>query len=428
MHHLTASSQLIIALSIFVIAYVLIISERIHQTVAALFSGVLMILLGIIHQEAAIEAIDFNTLGLLVGMMVIVEIVKETGIFQYMAIKAAKLAHGNPLRILIYLSLVTAVASAFLDNVTTILIVLPLTFIIADTLDISPVPFLISEILLANIGGAATLIGDPPNILIGSAANLGFNDFILTLTPVIVVITVVSLIILSFVYRKSLQVSPEVQQRIMDFAPRKLLENMTRVKRSLAVLAITMVGFVFHQQLGFEAATIALGGAGLLLILTQEHPSKVLKEVEWTTIFFIIGIFILVAGIEKVGVLEYIGQQLLSVAQGNMYLLALFIIWVGGIGAAFFSNIPFVVTMIPIVHHIGSATGMSIDPLWWSLALGCCLGGNGTILGAAANVAAVSIYRNSGKKFAWVDFFKLGFPITLVSLAISTIYVLVFLM
>ncbi|MFC1478055.1 SLC13 family permease [Candidatus Margulisiibacteriota bacterium] len=418
---------LVIALTIFVVAYIVIITERLNQTVVTLFAGALMIILGVIHQETAIEAIDFNTLGLLLGMMIIVEIIKGTGVFQYIAIKSAKLAKGNPVLILVYISIITAVASAFLDNVTTILIVLPLTFIIADTLEITPVPFLMSEILLSNIGGAATLIGDPPNILIGSAAGLGFNDFIITLAPLVMIIGVTVIFLLNRIYGKKFKVAPEVQQRIMDFSPSKLLENMKMVKRSFFVLSVTLLLFIFHQPLNLEAATVALGGAGLLLILTKINPTDILKEVEWTTIFFIMGIFVLVAGLERVGIIDFLGTTLVFLAGGNIYLLALVFIWVAGIGAAFFGAIPLVVTMIPIVQHIGFTTGIPVLPLWWSLALGACLGGNGTILGSAANVAAVGIYQNSGKRFTWLEFFRIGFPITILSLLIATVYVFMFL-
>jgi len=417
----------ILTLIIFIATYILIISEKVHQTVASMFGGILLILLGIMHQEEAISSIDFNTLGLLVGMMIIIEIIKGTGLFQYLAIKAAKIAKGKPITILIYLSIVTAIASAFLDNVTTILMVLPLTFIIADTLGVSSVPFLMSQILISNIGGASTLIGDPPNILIGSAAKFGFNDFIFNVSPVVIFVAIVTITIFYFIYRKELVVPLEVQQRILEFSPSKLLENLKMIKRSVFVLGITIIGFVFHQQFSLEAATVALGGAGLLLIITNEHPAKILKEVEWPTIFFVIGIFVLVSGIEKVGIIEMLSNYLIKIVAGDISVLTIIILWVGGIGSAFLGNIPFVVTMIPVVKHIEVQTGLSVDPLWWALALGSCLGGNGNLFGSAANIAAVNIYKNSGKNFSFLDFFKVGFPIMLVSLGISTIYIYWFL-
>ncbi|MFH1428567.1 MAG: ArsB/NhaD family transporter [Candidatus Margulisiibacteriota bacterium] len=417
-----------LAIFIFVVTYILIVSEHFHQTLLVLLGGVLMVGLGIIDQTEAIKAVDFNTIGLLVGMMIVVEIVKETGIFQYLAIQAAKLAKGHPMLILIYISLITAVASAMLDNVTTILIVLPLILVVTDTLEISPIPFLISQIIISNIGGTATLIGDPPNILIGSATGLGFNDFLVNMAPVSIVIALVSIVILCVIYRKDLKTTPEIQEKIMQFNPSKLLQSYSIIKRSLFVLLLIFIGFMTHKQLNLEAATIALGGASLLLVLTELDPKKALRDVEWSTIYFITGMFVLVAGIEKVGVISFLANQLIDLSQGSLSFLTFLVIWLGGLCSAFLDNIPFIVTMIPMIKQVGTATTMNIEPLWWALALGGCLGGNGTLFGAAANVAAVGLYRNAGKKFSWMDFFRVGFPLTLVSLTIATIYVFIFIL
>ncbi|MFC1478020.1 SLC13 family permease [Candidatus Margulisiibacteriota bacterium] len=415
--------QVFLAIAIFVITYILIVSEHFHQTLLVLLGGFLLVSLRIIDQAEAIHSIDFNTIGLLTGMMIVVEIVKETGFFQYLAIKACKLAGGRPMLILVYISIITAIASALLDNVTTILIVLPLILVVTDTLEISPIPFLVSQIIISNIGGTATLIGDPPNILIGSATGLGFNDFIVNMAPIAIVIAIVTLIILCIIYHKDLKTTPEIQEKIMQFTPRKLLQSFWVIKRSLFVLMLIFTGFLVHKQMGLEPATIALGGASLLLVLTELDPKKALRDVEWSTIFFIMGMFVLVAGIEKVGAISFLAGKLIAFSKGDLPTLSIMVVWLGGICSAFLDNIPFIVTMIPMIKQIGATTAINTDALWWALALGGCLGGNGTLFGAAANVAAVGLYRNAGKKFSWMEFFKVGFPLTLISLVMATIYV-----
>ena len=419
--------QVYIALCIFVVTYTLIVSEKVHQTLAVILGGVLMVILGILNEADAVTAIDFNTIGLLIGMMITVEIVKETGLFQYLAIRTAKLARGNPKLILIYLSIVTAVASAFLDNVTTILIILPLVLVIADTLDLKLIPFLMSQIIIANIGGTATLIGDPPNILIGSATGLGFNDFLINMAPVSIFIAITTIGLLCFIYRKDLVQTEEASKRLAQFDARKILGDMKMVKRSIFVLSLIMLGFILHKPLHIEVSTIALGGASLLMLLTKNNVSLTLEKVEWATIYFIIGMFILVSGLEKVGVITYLADKVILFSQGNMQILSVILIWFGGIASAFLGNIPFVVTMIPMFKQIiASSNIINPNPLWWALALGCCLGGNGTMFGSAANVAAIGIYRSSSKKFSWLEYFVVAFPITIFTLVIATAYILIF--
>ncbi|MFC1598374.1 SLC13 family permease [Patescibacteria group bacterium] len=411
-----------IAVSTFILAYGVIVSERIHRTTVAIAGGVLMVVLGVITQEQAFEAIDFNTIGLLMGMMVIVLITRKTGLFQYVAIHAAKIAKGEPIRILIYLALITAVFSALLDNVTTILLIAPVTFVIADNLKINPLPLLITEIIMSNIGGTATLIGDPPNILIGSAAGLSFIDFLANLAPIVVIIAPVVLLFLWFIYKKQLKTTEELKKSVMKFDPKSALKDKKLLKKSLAVMAITTVGFLLHGVLHLEPATIALFGAGLLLIITDIHPEEILAGVEWTTILFFAGLFVLVAGIEHVGFIDFLAGQLLDLTQGSMMATTFAILWGSAVFSAFIDNIPFVATMIPLVEELG-ISGLNIDTLWWALALGADMGGNGTLVGASANLVAAGLAEKAGYKLEFKDFFKIGFVVMIITVAMSTAYI-----
>lgn len=416
------NSTLLVAVLIFVATYALIISEKIHRTVLAMAGAVLMILLGVLNQEEALHGVDFNTLGLLIGMMVIVGIAKDSGMFQFVAIWASKMGKGKPLPIFLLLGLITAVFSAFLDNVTTVLLMVPVTFVVANNLKINPLPYLIGIILLSNIGGTATLIGDPPNILIGSAAKIPFNDFLIHLGPIVVVVTVVTLALLALWYRKSLVASKEAQASIMQFNPKEALSDYKLLYKSLFVLALVLAGFFTHSITHLEGATIALGGAALLLLLTMNDPEHHLRDVEWTTIFFFTGLFILVGGLEAVGVIEFLADKLIEVTGGEPVPLTLSILW----GSAFFSaaidNIPFVATMIPLIQNIGE-TGIEIGPLWWALALGADIGGNATIVGASANVVVSGMAGKQGHRIGFLQYMKVAVPMTLVALMLCTVYV-----
>lgn len=411
------------AVGTFVLSYTLIISERIHRTVVAIVGGTLMVLLGILSQEKAIEGVDFNTLGLLIGMMVIVTIAKDTGMFQYVAIKAAKIARGEPWRILLLMSLVTAGFSAFLDNVTTVMLIVPVTFVIADNLRINPMPFLMAEVLMSNIGGTATLIGDPPNILIGSAAGLSFMDFLKNLSPVIIIMIPFVFGLYWFFWKRKLHADPELRARVMKLDERQALTNKKLLIKTLVVLGLVLIGFMLHNALHLEAATIALAGAGLLWLLNNEHPERVLKEVEWPTIFFFTGLFILVRGLEEVGVIEWLARQLLSLTGGELVATALAILWGAAIFSAFIDNIPFVATMIPLVKDIGTLSALPLQPLWWALALGACLGGNGTLVGASANLVVSGLSEKSGHRITFRQFIVYGAPVMVLTVAISTAYV-----
>lgn len=421
------NSQVIFATVVFLISYAIIISEKIHRTVVALLGGMLVIIGGVINQEQAIEAIDFNTIGLLIGMMVIVGIARNSGLFEYLAVWSAKQSKGEPIKIMISLTIITALLSALLDNVTTVLLIVPITFSIAKALEINPMPILFAEIFASNIGGTSTLIGDPPNIMIGSATGLGFMDFVINLAPVIVVIMIVTVFLLKFIYRKQLVTRAELKKNIMSMNPAAEIKNPLLLKKSLFVIFLTVFGFFIHQYVHLESATIALTGAALLLLLTREEPEHALGSVEWPVIFFFAGLFILVGSLEHVGVIEWIAMESLKLTGGEILPTGMLILWLSAIASAFVDNIPFVATMIPLIQDMGRLGGITdLNPLWWSLSLGACLGGNGTIIGASANVVVVGMAEKRGYKWTFVGFMKVAFPLMIVSILISTIYLYFF--
>lgn len=421
------SNEALYAIIIFFLTYALIISEKIHRTIIAMIGGGLMVLLGIVDQETAIHHIDFNTIGLLIGMMIIVSITAETGVFKYVAIWSAKKVKGRPLSILIVLSIITAVGSAFLDNVTTVLLMVPITFSITRQLGMNPMPFLISEILMSNIGGTATMIGDPPNIMIGSAVeSITFMDFITNLAPIVMVIMIVTMILLAFFYRKALRVSDQIRERIMQLNEKDEITDKTLMIKSLTVMGLTIVGFFIHQIIGVESATIALMGAFLLLILVGEsYLENALTKVEWTTIFFFVGLFVLVSGLVETGVIAKVATYAIDLTGGNETLTSFLILWLSAIASAFVDNIPFVATMIPLIEQMGSLGIHDLNPLWWSLSLGACLGGNGTLIGASANLIVAGMAGKEGYKISFIKFSLIGLPIMLISVAISMLYIYV---
>ena len=420
------ASATAIPITIFLVIYGIIISEKINRTAISLFGAIVMIILGILNQEQAIEHIDFNTIGLLVGMMIIVNILKRTGVFEYLAIRAAKKAKGDPWKILVLFAIITALSSAFLDNVTTILLIVPVTLVITDTLDTNPIPFMFTEILIANIGGTATLIGDPPNIMIGSATGLGFVDFIVNLAPVVIVISVATLFLLKLIYKDFLKATDENKQKIMKMDESITIKDKLLLKKSLIVLFLTILGFMVHAQFHLESATVALGGAALLLVISKIDPEEILFEVEWTTIFFFMGLFILVGSLVEVGVIDNLAKKMLELTKGNLFVTTLTILWVSAIASAFLDNIPFVATMIPLIKAMTASGQLDANPLWWALALGACLGGNGTIIGASANVIVTGIMAREGRPVSFMSFMRIGFPMMIVSIIISTIYLILF--
>ena len=420
-----STPALITALLIFLGSYAVIISEKVHRTVVALFGSALMVILGTFlgfyNQPTAISLVDFNTIGLLIGMMIIVTISKDTGMFQYLAIRAAKIAKGNPWKIMILFSLITAVFSALLDNVTTVLLMVPMTLVLCDNLKINPMPFLFVEIIMSNVGGTATLIGDPPNILIGSAASLSFMDFATNLAPIVVVMILVMIPLVKLLYGKKIVAKQEDMDQIMKLDENETIKDKKLLVKSLVVLGIVVIGFFVHGFLHMEAATIALFGAGLLLLLDNKNPERALHEVEWITIFFFIGLFVLVGGIEEVGVISWAAEKLIAATRGSLLITGVAIMWGGAIFSAFVDNIPFVATMIPLVQEMGS-TFQDLNPIWWALALGACLGGNGTLVGASANLVVAGMAEKSGYKIGFVDFMKVGLLFMFVTVAIACVY------
>lgn len=412
---------------IFILMYAFIVSEKIHRTIIAMIGAILMIFLGVIEQDAAIHHIDFNTLGLLIGMMIIVGITGQTGLFNYVAIWAAKKAEASPMRILIYLSLLTAVFSAFLDNVTTVLLMVPVTLSITEKLKIEPIPFLITQIIASNVGGTATLIGDPPNIMIGSAVKeLTFIAFIDNLALISVINLIIVMAILAAVYKKGLKTQDELKRELMQMDEKAELKDITMLKKCLAVLMLTILGFFSHQALHLESSAVALaGGFLLLLIAARDHSftEKMLEKVEWATIFFFVGLFIAVGGLIETGIISRIAEIALDITGGDLTYTSLLILWLSAIVSAFLDNIPFVATMIPMIQDMGAAGISDLEPLWWSLALGACLGGNGTIVGASANLIVAGLAAERGHRITFLGYMKVGFPIMILTIIISTGYI-----
>ncbi|MNM61934.1 Na(+)/H(+) antiporter NhaD [compost metagenome] len=417
--------QAYFAIGIFLVIYALIISEKIHRTIVAMLGGILMVAFGIVSQETALHHIDFNTLGLLVGMMIIVSITAETGLFKYIAIWAAKKVKGEPVRILIVLGIITAFGSAFLDNVTTVLLMVPVTFSITRQLKVNPVPFLFTEIIASNVGGTATLIGDPPNIMIGSAVKeLTFMAFISNLTPIIIIIMLTYIPLLVLMFRKKIQTTPELKASLLKLDNSELITDHKLLRKCLVILGLTIIGFFLHQTLHLESATVALAGAFLLLLMTGEHTmEKALTRVEWTTIFFFVGLFVLVSGLVETGVIAELAARAIQWTGGDPLATSMLILWLSAIASAFLDNIPFVATMIPMIQEMGQMGVQNLEPLWWSLALGACLGGNGTLIGASANLIVAGLAGKEGHPIRFVDYLKLGFPLMLLSIVLSSVYI-----
>ena len=422
-----------LAAILFVITYAAIMSEKINRAIVSLLAAGLMILLGILNQEAAIRGIDFNTIGLLIGMMVIVAVTRQSGVFQFMAIWSAKKVNANPWGILVMISLVTAVTSALLDNVTTVLLVVPVTLLITEELKVKPYPYLFAMIFASNIGGTSTLIGDPPNIMIGSATGLTFNDFAYHLTPVILVIMAATLLPIYFIWGRHLQATSEDRQRVMQFNEYEAISNVRLLKYCLAVIGLVIGGFVFAKLLHLEAATVAMTGAALLLLLANfghdpEHQSKhvldAFNEVEWITIFFFVGLFIVVHGVDGTGLLKLLAEKMMALTGGNLTATTMVILWSSAILSAIIDNIPFVATMIPMIKAMAPTFGGSegLMPLWWALSLGACLGGNGTLIGASANLVVAGFAERAGQPIRFVQYTLMAFPLMLLSIAISAVY------
>src|SRR5688500_5459738 len=411
-----------IAIATFLLALALIASERIHRTKVALAGAAIVVLfVGEFSQEKAIEAVDFNTIGLLAGMMILVYLTQQTGVYDYIAIRAGQLSKGRPLAVVLSLAGTTALLSAFLDNLTTILLVVPITFLLADALDIDPIPLIVTEVLVSNIGGTATLIGDPPNILIAGATDLTFIAFIVNLAPIVAVTFAVVVTGLYLLFRRQLQVSPQARSRVMELDPASAIEDMDELKRTVPVLVATILAFFAHQALHIEPATVAMAGATVMLFASRAPLERSLASIEWPTLFFFIGLFVLVGALEETGAIDEVGEGIAAITGGNRSAELLGIAWASALGAAVVDNIPFTAAMIPVVESLQGGAGD--DAYWWALSLGACFGGNATLIAAAANVAASGMAAQAGRPIGFVFFLRVGIPVTLVSTVLATAYI-----
>jgi Na+/H+ antiporter NhaD/arsenite permease-like protein len=419
---------------ILAVTYAVIMSEKINRAIIALIGASLMIVIGVFGQEEAIKGIDWNTIGLLTGMMILVSVSRRSGMFQYIAVWSAQAAKAHPARMLLLLQIATAVLSAFLDNVTTVLLMVPVTLAIVKELDVPAYPFLFAEVFASNIGGTATLIGDPPNILIGSQAGLSFNEFVIHLTPVIIIVMIVQALMIYLLWGKDLKTTPEREARVMAMNPAASIEDWLLLRQSLVVITIVMLGFVLARPLHLEPATIAMLGAAVLMLLDNwaHHTEKAAQnihqtfsDVEWITIFFFVGLFMVVHGVEYGGLLKLLAERLVAATGGSMASAGYAILWASAFLSAIVDNIPFVATMIPLIKSMAPAYGGAdkIEPLWWCLSLGACLGGNGTLIGASANLTVAGIAERNNIPFRFMTYTMYAFPMMLVSVAICHVYI-----
>jgi Na+/H+ antiporter NhaD/arsenite permease-like protein len=410
-----------IAGGIFVIVYGLIATDRFDRTLVALSGGLLVVALGIIDQEQAFAAIDFNVIFLLAGMMVLAGGLAQTGFFEYLAGQAIRLSRGKPFRLLIALSIVTAGLSALLDNVTTVVLLVPVTLSIARTLRVSPFPYLISQVFASNIGGTATLIGDPPNILIGSAAGLDFGDFLLNLAPVVLVIMVAFLGLMRLAFGRHMEDDADRLDILARLDPAAAITDRRLMNRALVVVGLTIAGFIGNSAVGLEVATVALLGATVLMIVGPLDPHEALRDIEWKTLFFFIGLFMLIEAIVQVGIVSSVADAMADATGGQLEVATVGVLWFSALASALIDNIPYTVTTIPIVEGM-AASGLRAEPLWWALALGACLGGNLTIVGASANIVVANLAARDGHAITFMQFFRYGLGVVAASLAISTLY------
>src|SRR3954466_10374728 len=419
---------------ILAVTYAIIMSEKINRAIIALIGASVMILVGVFDQTEAIRGIDWNTIGLLTGMMILVSISRRSGMFEYIAIWSAQAAKAHPAGILFLLQITTAVLSAFLDNVTTVLLIVPVTLVIVKELEVPAYPYLFAEVFASNIGGTANLIGDPPNILIGTQVGLTFNDFVVHLTPVILVVMVAQAIMIHFLWGKDLRTTPEREARVMAMNARESIKDWLLLKQSLVVIGIVMVAFVFARPLHLEPATIAMFGAAVLMLLdnwahlsekASHNIHQTFGDVEWITIFFFVGLFMVVHGVEYGGLPKLLAEKLVAATGGSMATAGYAILWASAFLSAIVDNIPFVATMIPLIKRMAPAYGGAdkIEPLWWCLSLGACLGGNGTLIGASANLTVAGIAERNGVPFRFATYVFYGLPMMVVSVAICHVYV-----
>ena len=414
----------IISIVIFLIVMILIISEKVHRTTAALAGAVALILAGIVTFDTGVSHIDFGTLGVLVGMMIFVAVVKNSGIFEYLAIRAAKVAKGNPWMIMVLFCLITAVLSAFLDNVTTVLLIGPVTFTVCKMLEVSPVPYFIVEIIASNVGGTATLIGDPPNIMIGSATGLTFFDFLMYDGPAVLLILIAAMICFYFIYGRKMGVAEDKQASIMTLHAHEAIKSKSLFYKSVVMTIITAVAFVLHGAVHIEPSVVALGAAAIMLILSRAEVEEILMDVEWSTIGFFAGLFVVVGGLAETGVIEMLANALIDATGGDLFLTIIIMVWASALISSFLDNIPLVATLIPIVQTM-QAAGLDVMPYWWAISLGACIGGIGTLIGASANVVLAGISGKYGYPITFMEYTKIGFPLMILFTAIACGYLVV---
>lgn len=410
-----------IAIAIFLIVIIAIISEKVHRAAASVTGAVALMLFHILDVESAVSYIDFNTIGVLVGMMIFVAVVKCSGMFEYIAIKTAKIAKGDPWKIMMMFVIVTAVLSAFLDNVTTVLLIGPMTISITGILGLNPVPFLMTQIMASNIGGTATLIGDPPNIMIGSSAHLSFMDFILNTAPIVVVIMIVFIFMIKMIYGKKMNVAKESIEQVMLLDENKAIEDPVLLKKSIIMIGFVVLGFMLHSVIHVESCVVALTAATVMLLIGKQDVESTIAEVEWTTIVFFTGLFVVVGGLVETGFIDKLAHIIITVSADKPIMTILILLIASALLSCILDNIPFVATLIPLIIVMGE-NGVDIMPLWWAISLGACLGGNGTIIGASANVVLTGISAKHGHPISFKQFLKLGFPTMLISVAISAVY------
>jgi Na+/H+ antiporter NhaD/arsenite permease-like protein len=422
-----------VSLAVLTATYAAVIAGRFNRAVVALIGAAVVVMLGVLDESEAIKGIDWDTIGLLTGMMILVSISRRSGLIQYLAVWSAQRVKASPAGILLMLQIGTALISALLNNISTVLLIVPVTLVIAEELELPPFPFLFAEIFAANIGGTATLIGDPPNIMIGSRVGLDFNAFIVNVAPVAVVILAVQAAIVHFIWGRALTASPESRTLVMGMNAPGMINDWSLLRRSAPVIGAALIAFVFAGPLKLEPATIALGAAAVLMLLDNwRHPGgkeadrvqQTFADVEWSTIFFFIGLFVVVHAVEVSGVLKTVAEKFLALTGGRVATTGSLILWVSAILSAIVDNIPFVATMIPLIKNMGGTYGgpAAIEPLWWSLSLGACLGGNGTLVGASANLAVAGIAERNGIRFGFMRYFAYAAPLTAVSIAICQIY------
>lgn len=420
------SIQVLLALTVFVGAYILIATEKVPRVTVALVGAALMVIIGATDKKGIFfsqeSGIDWNVIFLLLGMMIIVGILQQSGVFEFLAIWAAKRAKGRPFVIMIMLVLITAVLSAFLDNVTTVLLIAPVTLLICDRLNISPIPFLIAEVMSSNIGGAATLIGDPPNIIIASRGGLSFNDFVVNVAPMIAILLVVFVGLCWLMFRKQLSFDPARVARVMALNEREAIRDVPLLIKSLSVLALVIAGFILHSLVHLEPAIVALLGAGLLVLITRLEPRKIFADVEWQTLLFFAGLFIMVGGLVSLGVIEAVGKTAIQAVGSNYFGAGVGLLFGSAIFSGIVDNIPYVATLAPLVNDLVHAGGAPAEPLWWALTLGADLGGNATAVGASANVVVLGIAMRNGHPISFWTFTKYGLIVTAVTVSLCLPY------